>query len=80
MARDYISEARAIADASDHPAFADVASAIRDAINYSSTGGELLTQLRFHLRRVADISTIPEVLGLRASSLADDIDAALRGC
>lgn len=50
--------------------------ALRDAIDFASTGTEVLFGLRFHLHRVADTGA-PDELKTAAANLAEAIDAAL---
>lgn len=52
------------------------AKALRDAIDFSSTGSEILFGLRFHLHQF--IATPPTDLHATARELADAIDAAIR--
>lgn len=76
MSRNFADEARALANQLEAMGAMDFATALREAIDFSSTGSELLFGLRFHLRRFT--ATEPTDLHATARELADAIDAALK--
>lgn len=75
--RDFIGEARAIANRLEVLGAHEPAAALRDAIDFSSTGSEILFGLRFHLHHVAARANAPDDLRHDAKTLADAIDAAI---
>lgn len=76
--RDFITEARAIADRLEGLGVHEPAAALRDAIDYSSTGGEILFGLRFHLHQLVARAGVPDDLCNAAKALAEAIDATLK--
>lgn len=54
-----------------------LATALRDAIDNAATGSEILTGLRFHLRKVQDVASADEAVKQRADELAQAINAVL---
>ena len=76
--RDFITEARAIADRLEVLGVREPAAALRDAIDFSSTGSEILFGLRFHLHQLVARTDVPGDLCSEATALADAIDAALK--
>ncbi|MDP1917489.1 MAG: hypothetical protein Q8L14_14710 [Myxococcales bacterium] len=76
--RDFIAEARAIAARLEGLGVNEPAAALRDAIDFSSTGSEILFGLRFHLHQLVARADVPDDLDRDAKALADAIDAALK--
>lgn len=76
--RNFTEEARALAERLEVAGLVDSATALRDAIDFSSTGSELLFGLRFHLHQLAALKTAPDTLKATANELAAAIDAALK--
>ncbi|MDP3235032.1 MAG: hypothetical protein Q8N26_19775 [Myxococcales bacterium] len=76
--RDFIAEARAIADRLEGLGVHEPAAAWRDAIDFSSTGSELLFGLRFHLHQLATRADVSDDLRNDAKTLAEAIDAAIK--
>lgn len=75
MPRNFADEARALSNQLEAIGALDFATALRDAIDFSSTGSELLFGLRFHLHRFT--ATPHTQLHETAAALAADIDAAI---
>lgn len=50
---------------------------MRDAIDFASTGSELLTGLRYHLHQAAAATDLPGDLRAAATELAEAIHAVL---
>ncbi|MBM4776873.1 MAG: hypothetical protein GQE15_04145 [Archangiaceae bacterium] len=76
--RNFTDEARALAERIEETGLLEFATAIREAIDFASTGNELLFGLRFHLRRFAAQEAAPSDLKGGATELADAIDAVLK--
>lgn len=76
--RDFIGEARAIANRLEALGVHEPAAALRDAIDFSSTGSEILFGLRFHLHQLVARADVPDDLRHDAKTLADAIDAAIK--
>ena len=57
MARDYIEEAGEIASKLRQEGLVELAESINDAIDYSSTGTEILMKLRFYLNKCIEKET-----------------------
>ncbi|MER2565102.1 MAG: hypothetical protein ABTQ32_30540 [Myxococcaceae bacterium] len=76
MSRNFAEEARALSNQLEAIGAMDFATALREAIDFSSTGSEILFGLRFHLHQF--IATPPTDLHATARELADAIDAAIR--
>ena len=76
--RDFMAEARAIANRLETHGVHEPAAALRDAIDFSSTGSEILFGLRFHLHQIVAREGLPADLRHDAKTLADAIDAALK--
>ncbi len=77
MPRNFIAEAQEIATELDVCSEGALATALRDAIDNAATGSEILTGLRFHLRKVQDVAAADEALKQRADELAQAINAVL---
>lgn len=77
-ARDFIAEARAIADRLEVLGVREPAAALRDAIDLSSTGSEILFGLRFHLHQLVTRADVSDNLRHEAKTLAAAIDAAIQ--
>lgn len=81
MPRNFIAEAQEIATVLDACNEGALATALRDAIDNAATGSEILTGLRFHLRKVQDVASpdeaADEALKQRADELAQAINAVL---
>ncbi len=77
MPRNFIAEAQEIATVLDVCSEGALATALRDAIDNAATGSEILTGLRFHLRKVQDVAAADEALKQRADELAQAINAVL---
>lgn len=77
MPRNFIAEAQAIATELDVCSEGALATALRDAIDNAATGSEILTGLRFHLRKVQDVASADEAVKQRADELAQAINAVL---
>jgi hypothetical protein len=75
--RNFIAEAQEIATELDVCSEGALATALRDAIDNAATGSEILTGLRFHLRKVQDVAAADEALKQRADELAQAINAVL---
>lgn len=75
--REFIAEARAIADRLEVLGVHEPAAALRDAIDFSSTGSEILFGLRFYLHQLVTRADVPDDLHREAASLAEAIDATL---
>ncbi len=76
--RNFTEEARALAEGLEAAGLIESATALRDAIDFSSTGSEILFGLRFHLHQLAAQKTAPDSLKATANELAAAIDAALK--
>lgn len=77
MGRNFIGEAQALATKIEALGFADQAREIRDAIDFASTGSEILTGLRFHLHQLEKAPGVPADVAAEAHDLAEAIHATL---
>jgi hypothetical protein len=79
MEIDYYTEARLIADAIGDQGHAEIATTLRDAVEYGSTATEILMALRYHLTELIASGTLADPLTIaRSRRLMAALDEELR--